>query len=478
MLPGSVLWFPPSGRSGCKVPDIRAEGCLHIAFILLFLSPIRSVLLSHHCFSFGGMIAFGRLIRMYTFEFRPDELFLTLSCIFLVLVSLCCALVRGVHMCRPYDRHPELHYPARRLIALAYLSPVMLLPAIVCWQSADAWLLVRTFFLYGIPAFAAMAFRHYFFIQVSHGKARFWLGEGLPFAALLTVFAFACIGGGTLAEWLVGWRLLLIPGVFLISGGYLLHATYHLWRSIRNYLYSEYSSEEFFPLRLARGIIYMPLFWMGTAWILYWVDSRILSAVYMILISMFSMVMMLVILHPLYGRTVENCIRGDGQGCVDDHGQTSLAPDSVMKSAAVCKVAAAGQSTDGADGVETPAENEQIERGLEETESRGLLSEERLDALEEQVRRVVEGQRLYLSPRLTMSEVARMLHTNRTYVSEVMRERFGSFYSYVNTLRIRCAEAHREAHPDATQKEIMAHSGFGSVKTYVRIKKLYDEGRL
>lgn len=77
-----------------------------------------------------------------------------------------------------------------------------------------------------------------------------------------------------------------------------------------------------------------------------------------------------------------------------------------------------------------------------------------------------------------MSEVARVLHTNRTYVSEVMRERFGSFYSYVNTLRIRCAEAHREAHPDATQKEIMAHSGFGSVKTYVRIKKLYDEGRL
>lgn len=382
-------------------------------------------------------------------------------------------------MCRPYDRHPELHYPARRLIALSYLSSVMLMPAIAFWQSADAWLLVRVFFLYCIPAFSSMAFRHYFFPRISHSWPRFLLGEGIPLAVLLIVFGFACRGGSTLVDWLKEWRLLLVPGVFLISGGYLLHATYYLQRSIRDYIYNEYSSEDSFPIALARAFVYVPLLWLFVAWVLFWVDSRISSAVYIWLITVFSLFTLLIILHPLHGQVVKDYMRDDAQYFSEKDNLGTDAGDSRPAVAvAACRVAAPGRYADVADGAEVPAECVSRERGFAEAESRGLLSEERLDALEEQVRRVVEGQQLYLSPRLTMSEVARVLHTNRTYVSEVMRERFGSFYSYVNTLRIHCAEAHKEAHPDATQKEIMAHSGFGSVKTYVRIKKLHDEGRL
>ena len=102
------------------------------------------------------------------------------------------------------------------------------------------------------------------------------------------------------------------------------------------------------------------------------------------------------------------------------------------------------------------------------------LSESLMKQLEEKIRMAIVGDKLYLDPNFNKKDLARRLGTNRTYLSIVFRERFTSFYDFVNTLRIEHAAHYREAHPEASQLEVAVNSGFGTVRTYSRVKKMYE----
>ena len=51
-------------------------------------------------------------------------------------------------------------------------------------------------------------------------------------------------------------------------------------------------------------------------------------------------------------------------------------------------------------------------------------------------------------------------------------------YLIIFRLRIEHAIRYREAHPEASQLEVAVNSGFGTVRTYNRVKKMYAEGKL
>ena len=106
------------------------------------------------------------------------------------------------------------------------------------------------------------------------------------------------------------------------------------------------------------------------------------------------------------------------------------------------------------------------------------LSETLMEQLEEKIRHAIVGEKLYLDPNFNKKDLVRRLGTNRTYLSIVFRERLSSFYDFVNTLRIEHAIRYREAHPEASQLEVAVNSGFGTVRTYNRVKKMYAEGKL
>ena len=83
---------------------------------------------------------------------------------------------------------------------------------------------------------------------------------------------------------------------------------------------------------------------------------------------------------------------------------------------------------------------------------------------------VVEREKLYLHPDLTLQELASALGTNRTYVSNYISQVIGmSFYDYINQLRIeRSALPLIDEHPEYTFEYVARQSGFASMSTFRR----------
>lgn len=83
---------------------------------------------------------------------------------------------------------------------------------------------------------------------------------------------------------------------------------------------------------------------------------------------------------------------------------------------------------------------------------------------------MVEQQSLYLNADLTLQDLATMMHTNRTYLSQYLRDNVGqTFYDYINRLRIekKSIPMMRE-HPEYTLEYVALQSGFGSISTFRR----------
>ena len=86
--------------------------------------------------------------------------------------------------------------------------------------------------------------------------------------------------------------------------------------------------------------------------------------------------------------------------------------------------------------------------------------------------RLVFERRAFLEPHLTVTEVARRLQTNKTYISKLVNETYGMpFPDLINALRVRHAQEYRAAHPGARQQEIAAACGFSSVSFFNRVFK-------
>ena len=81
----------------------------------------------------------------------------------------------------------------------------------------------------------------------------------------------------------------------------------------------------------------------------------------------------------------------------------------------------------------------------------------------------MEQDKLYLDPKLTLTDVANAVGTNRTYLSDYINRRLGTtFYEYVNAYRVREAAALLLAEPSMPLSEVADRCGFGSLSTFRR----------
>lgn len=93
--------------------------------------------------------------------------------------------------------------------------------------------------------------------------------------------------------------------------------------------------------------------------------------------------------------------------------------------------------------------------------------------LSEAVRKLFEDDKLYLNPRLKLSDVARKVGTNRTYLSRFFNQENGqTFYDYVNQLRVRHAEK-LLANSSLPITLIADEAGFNSLSTFRRVFNSY-----
>lgn len=84
------------------------------------------------------------------------------------------------------------------------------------------------------------------------------------------------------------------------------------------------------------------------------------------------------------------------------------------------------------------------------------------------VRQLFEEEKIYLNPKLKLSDVARMVGTNRTYLSRFFNEENGqTFYDFVNNYRVEHATQLLRT-SSYTVLEVAEKSGFNSVSTFRR----------
>ena len=86
----------------------------------------------------------------------------------------------------------------------------------------------------------------------------------------------------------------------------------------------------------------------------------------------------------------------------------------------------------------------------------------------------VSQERLYLQPDLKITDVAHLLHTNRTYISRVLKEEMGTtFADFINRQRIDHACELMQQQPQPPINELARESGFSSVSSFYRNFKIY-----
>ena len=90
----------------------------------------------------------------------------------------------------------------------------------------------------------------------------------------------------------------------------------------------------------------------------------------------------------------------------------------------------------------------------------------------ERICRYMEEQQPYLNSELKVQDVADALGTNRTYVSNCIRNQRGcSFSQFVNTYRVEYAQQLLRQYPDKKIAEVSLDSGFSTESSFFRAFK-------
>ena len=114
-------------------------------------------------------------------------------------------------------------------------------------------------------------------------------------------------------------------------------------------------------------------------------------------------------------------------------------------------------------------ENTQEADNVEESIQQGKMAD-----LQQKLTDAVSRNKLYLQPDLKITDVANLLHTNRTYVSRVLKEQIGTtFADFINHQRIDHACQLMEQQPQLPAAEVASQSGFSSQSSFYRNFKLY-----
>ena len=219
------------------------------------------------------------------------------ACLIFIVTGIICAVVRWFHMCRPYNQEADYYYPARRQVTFYYAAMILQLPYFLCPMNEAAWQYVRFFGIIFYPCFFSMLFLRYFHRKPLRGLFNMTVFT-IPIS-LLTIMAVTILAGfGNWLEQQYHWLLWVMVGFSVLLTARLLGIIRRITQLIDNYHVQNYASEDDFPLRFAEKIIWMPLVWIGIAWLPLLIDSRLLMAIIHIVFSVWMVMFLCLILHP------------------------------------------------------------------------------------------------------------------------------------------------------------------------------------
>ncbi len=236
-------------------------------------------------------------------------------------------------------------------------------------------------------------------------------------------------------------------------------------------LKEEYSYAEYINLHWLRGVILL-FFCL----LMLWVYDSIASGVRDDNIFLFnSLVMWIAACFCFYRQSVViNAVKSYFVEPSEDNAETNLdaAENDLDKATAHLEAAEADQNaphahTQPENVAETMVEPQPVAEQPVESEPEELKLQQEA-AFAERMYLLFEKEHVYLNPRLRLSELAMVLGTNRTYLSQYFNQNCEStFYDFVNDYRIHHAKLLLHS-TDDTLETIAMNSGFNSLSTFRR----------
>lgn len=236
-------------------------------------------------------------------------------------------------------------------------------------------------------------------------------------------------------------------------------------------LKEEYSYAEYINLHWLRGVILL-FFCLLMLWVY---DSMASGVRYDNIFLFNSLVMWIAACFCFYRQSVViNAVKSYFVAPSEDNAETNLdaAENDLDKAMAHLEEAEADQNaphahTQPESVAETVAEPQPVAEQPVEPEPEELKLQQEA-AFAERMYLLFEKEHVYLNPRLRLSDLAMLLGTNRTYLSQYFNQNCEStFYDFVNDYRIHHAKLLLHS-TDDTLETIAMNSGFNSLSTFRR----------
>lgn len=236
-------------------------------------------------------------------------------------------------------------------------------------------------------------------------------------------------------------------------------------------LKEEYSYAEYINLHWLRGVILL-FFCLLMLWVY---DSMASGVRYDNIFLFNSLVMWIAACFCFYRQSVViNAVKSYLVEPSEDNAETNLdaAENDLDKAMAHLEAADADQNAPHAhmqpeNVAETVPEPQPVAEQPVEPEPEELKLQQEA-AFAERMYLLFEKEHVYLNPRLRLSELAMLLGTNRTYLSQYFNQNCEStFYDFVNDYRIHHAKLLLHS-TDDTLETIAMNSGFNSLSTFRR----------
>ena len=236
-------------------------------------------------------------------------------------------------------------------------------------------------------------------------------------------------------------------------------------------LKEEYSYAEYINLHWLRGVILL-FFCLLMLWVY---DSMSSGVRYDNIFLFNSLVMWIAACFCFYRQSVViNAVKSYFVEPSEDNAETNLdaAENDLDKAMAHLEAAETDQNaphahTQPENVAETVAESQPVAEQPVEPEPEELKLQQEA-AFAERMYLLFEKEHVYLNPRLRLSELAMLLGTNRTYLSQYFNQNCEStFYDFVNDYRIHHAKLLLHS-TDDTLETIAMNSGFNSLSTFRR----------
>ena len=358
------------------------------------------------------------------------------ACLVFMLTGIICAVVRYMHMCRPYNKEADYFYPARKQLTFFYAATIMQFPYYVNPCDDGAWTYVRILIIVYYPVCFTLLFARYFMWQELKEWKNF-VFLCLPMLILVVMLVAVLIHQNTWLERQVSWLRYVMGTVSLLLTARLVFIIKKLKQNIETYHKENYASEADFPFRFAQKVLWLPVIWIGMAWVLYLTESKDLKVFLDLLLSFWMVMFLCKVLHPqrlLRPRKVEidiDRIEKEEQKIAT----ANLCQGKEFKSECDNKTC------------DTPSYSEEVK---------------------EKVLKVILHK--FKEPHLLKSDVLSEIDKGMNAPASRFIASVG-YYNLINMFRLRYATLYAHAHPKAKQTEIADASGFLSDQALSRAKK-------